>query len=92
MRLIGHAASPIPAEIVRRAHATFPDAELAHFYGATETSSVVTVLRHEERELDGPRLASCGQPVPGVEVAVVGPDDQFARRARSARCWCAVRA
>ena len=39
-------------------------------------SSVVTVLRHEERELDGPRLASCGQPVPGVEVAVVGPDDR----------------
>ena len=76
LRLIGHAASPIPAEIVRRAHATFPGAELAHFYGATETSSVVTVLRHEERELDGPRLASCGQPVPGVEVTVVGPDDQ----------------
>ena len=76
LRLIGHAASPIPAEIVRRAHAAFPGAELAHFYGATETSSVVTVLRHEERELDGPRLASCGQPVPGVEVAVVGPDDK----------------
>lgn len=78
LRLIGHAASPIPAEIVRRAHATFPGAELAHFYGATETSSVVTVLRHEERELDGPRLASCGQPIPGVEVVVVGLDDQRA--------------
>jgi long-chain acyl-CoA synthetase len=75
LRLIGHAASPIPAEIVRRAHATFPGAELAHFYGATETSSVVTVLRHEERVLDTPRLASCGQPVPGVEVEVVGPDE-----------------
>jgi long-chain acyl-CoA synthetase len=73
LRLIGHAASPMAAELVRRAHETFPGAELAHYYGATETSSVVTALRHEERELGGARLGSCGQPVPGVEIAIVGP-------------------
>jgi len=73
LRLIGHAASPMAAELVRRAHETFPGAELAHYYGATETSSVVTALRHEERELGGAHLGSCGQPVPGVEIAIVGP-------------------
>jgi long-chain acyl-CoA synthetase len=76
LRMLGHAASPMPADLVRRAHATFPDAELAHFYGATETSSIVTALRHEERLLGQPRLGSCGQPVPGVEIAVVGPGGQ----------------
>jgi long-chain acyl-CoA synthetase len=73
LRLLGHAASPIAAELLRRAHETFPDAELAHYYGATETAPIVTCLPHEERELDGPRLGSCGQPVPGVEVRVVAP-------------------
>jgi long-chain acyl-CoA synthetase len=76
LRMLGHAASPMPSDLVRRAHATFPDAELAHFYGATETSSIVTALRHEERLLGQPRLGSCGQPVPGVEIAVVGPGGQ----------------
>jgi acyl-CoA synthetase (AMP-forming)/AMP-acid ligase II len=71
LRLLGHAGSPIATELVRRAHTTFPKAELAHFYGATETAPIVTCLPHEERELGGPRQGSCGQPVPGVAVQVV---------------------
>jgi long-chain acyl-CoA synthetase len=71
LRLLGHAGSPIALEVVRRAHTTFPRAELAHFYGATETAPIVTCLPHEERELGGPRQSSCGQPVPGVEVQVL---------------------
>jgi long-chain acyl-CoA synthetase len=70
LRLLGHAASPIASELLRRAHETFPGVELAHYYGATETAPIVTCLPHEERELDGPRLGSCGQAVPGVEVGV----------------------
>jgi long-chain acyl-CoA synthetase len=31
LRLLGHAGSPIATDVVRRAHETFPDAELAHF-------------------------------------------------------------
>jgi long-chain acyl-CoA synthetase len=73
LRLLGHAGSPIATEVVRRAHATFPQAELAQFYGATETAPIVTCLPHEERELDGPRQGSCGQPVPGVAVKIIDP-------------------
>jgi long-chain acyl-CoA synthetase len=74
LRLLGHAGSPIASEVLRRAHETFPGAELAHYYGATETAPIVTCLPHEERELDGPRRGSCGQAVPGVSVRVVHTD------------------
>jgi long-chain acyl-CoA synthetase len=76
LRLLGHAGSPAATEVLRRAHETFPQAELAHYYGATETAPIVTALPHEERELvaGSSRLGSCGQPVPGVAVRIVGPD------------------
>ena len=71
LRLLGHAGSPISTALIRRAHETFPDAELAQFYGATETASIVTCMPHEERHLDDGRLGSCGQPVVGVSVSIV---------------------
>jgi long-chain acyl-CoA synthetase len=71
LRLLGHAGSPITTDLLRRAHATFPTAELAQFYGATETASIVTCLPHEERHLEGARLGSVGQPAVGVEIAVL---------------------
>ena len=74
LRLLGHAGSPIAVESIRRAHETFPDAELAQFYGATETSSVVTRMRNEQDALDTPVAGSCGQPAVGVVVRVVRAD------------------
>ena len=87
LRLLGHAASPIAATLIRQAHDVFPDTELAQFYGATETSSVVTRLRNEEarstptwpvRVASRPSAspcASCGSTVP------------IAIRVRWARYW-----
>ena len=74
LRLLGHAGSPIAAELIRQAHEIFPDTELAQFYGATETSSVVTQLRHEESTLGTDLTGSCGQPAVGVAVRTVRPD------------------
>ena len=71
LRLIGHGGAPIATETLRRAHAAFPDAELMHLYGATETAPIATVLPHEEQFLDAPQARSCGRPAVGVEVAVV---------------------
>lgn len=68
---ISHGGSPVATQTLRRAHAAFPEVELLHLYGATETAPIVTALRHEEHLLDDPRIRSCGQAVPGVEVAVV---------------------
>jgi long-chain acyl-CoA synthetase len=71
LRLLGHAGSPITTALIRRAHDTFPSAELAQYYGATETAPIVTCMPHEERHLDDGLLGSCGQPVVGVTVSVV---------------------
>jgi acyl-CoA synthetase (AMP-forming)/AMP-acid ligase II len=74
LRLLGHAGSPIASELIAEAHATFPESELAQFYGATETSSVVTSLRNEERVLNTALLGSCGRAVPGVAVKIARDD------------------
>jgi acyl-CoA synthetase (AMP-forming)/AMP-acid ligase II len=72
--MISHGGSPSATETLRRAHQAFPDAQLLHIYGATETSPIATTLRHEERFLDAPQARSCGQPAVGVDVAIAGAD------------------
>jgi long-chain acyl-CoA synthetase len=74
LRLISHGGAPSATETLRRAHSAFPDAELLHIYGATETSPIATVLPGEQHFLDAPQARSCGQPAVGVDVRVVDPD------------------
>ncbi len=74
LRYLSHGASPISAETLRRTRQAFPGAELLHVYGTTETTPITTLLRHEERILDTPRVRSCGQPAVGVEMRVVNND------------------
>jgi long-chain acyl-CoA synthetase len=74
LRHIAHGGAPIATETLRRAHEAFPDAELLHIYGATETAPIATLLPHEERLLDAPQARSCGQPAVGVEVAILDLD------------------
>lgn len=74
LRLYGHGASPVALEVLRRAVDALPAAQFVHLYGATETSPLLTGLRHEERRLGGAQQKSCGQPVIGVEVVVRRPD------------------
>jgi acyl-CoA synthetase (AMP-forming)/AMP-acid ligase II len=73
LRHLSHGSSPVATEILRRTHRAFPDAQLLHVYGATETSPIVTLLPGEERLLDSPRARSCGQPAMGVELRIVDP-------------------
>ena len=74
LRLMGHAGSPMSKQAIRRAVAVFPVAELAEFYGATETASIVTAQRHEELLVDSDQLGSCGQPAVGVMVRTIRKD------------------
>jgi long-chain acyl-CoA synthetase len=78
LRMLGHAGSPIANALIESAHATFPAAEIAQFYGATETSSIVTCFRNEEAAIGTPLLGSCGQAVPGVAVKIVSDDGREA--------------
>jgi long-chain acyl-CoA synthetase len=68
LRYISHGSAPAATELLQRTHAAFPDAELLHIYGATETSPIVTLLPDERELLEGPRALSCGQAAVGVEV------------------------
>ncbi len=76
LRYLSHGASPISAETLRKARRAFPRAELLHVYGTTEATPITTLLPHEERILDTPRVRSCGQPATGVEVRVVDVEGQ----------------
>ena len=76
VRLVAHGGSPIATEVVRLTHEAFPSAELVHVYGATETAPLATGLRREETLLGTERARSCGQPLAGVAVRILGPDAQ----------------
>lgn len=78
LRLLWYAASPMPVPVLEQAIATFGPI-LVQGYGLTESGPSVTVLPASDHRLDGDkthRLASCGRPVVGVEIRIVGPDGQ----------------
>jgi long-chain acyl-CoA synthetase len=71
MRLWGSGAAPLPIEIVEPFERKF-GGHILEGYGLTEASPVVSAHR-----LSGVRkLGSVGQPLPGVEVAILDGDDR----------------
>jgi long-chain acyl-CoA synthetase len=74
LRMLGHAGSPIALELIRQAHEVFPHCELAQFYGATETTTVVATMRHEEQALGTELAGSVGPPSFGIAVRVARAD------------------
>lgn len=70
LRTLIYAGSPIGATTIRRALQTL-GCELRQFYGTTETY-IITILRPDEHDPAKPeQLASCGSPVPLVDVRLV---------------------
>lgn len=76
LHMIAHGGSPIASEVLRRTHAAFPGAQLNEIYGATELSPLCTVLCDEQALLDAPLIRSCGRPVLGNHVDILGPDGE----------------
>ena len=76
LRFLAHGGSPIATEVVRRAQLAFPNAELVHAYGATETAPLATALRNEQDLLDSDLARSCGQAVSGVDVRIFNQEGQ----------------
>jgi long-chain acyl-CoA synthetase len=71
MKLWGSGAAPLPVEIVEPFEAKF-GGRLLEGYGLTEASPVVSAHRYSGER----RLGSVGQPIPGVEVAILDDDDR----------------
>ena len=80
LRSVSYGGARMAAPILERALELFPDVGFVNAYGLTETSSTIAVLGPDDHRLalssDDPdvrrRLESVGQPLPGVEVLVVG--------------------
>mgnify|MGYP006282450901 CR=1 FL=1 len=71
LRLLMYAGSPISLGLIQRAIALMP-CEFMQFFGATETSGAVTLLRPGEHRLDDERkLKSCGRPLPLIELRIL---------------------
>jgi acyl-CoA synthetase (AMP-forming)/AMP-acid ligase II len=70
LRRILYAGSPISPDTLRTAIKIL-GCDLVQFYGTTETF-IITLLRPDQHRLDKPELlASCGAPMPGVQVRLV---------------------
>ncbi len=83
-RLLGYGASPMPADLQRRAMEALP-CGFMQLYGMTEGSPLVTVCTPEDHKLAlagkpgyTERLKSAGAPVPGVECEVRREDGTLA--------------
>jgi acyl-CoA synthetase (AMP-forming)/AMP-acid ligase II len=80
LRALSYGGSRMPAPILERALNLFPEVDFVNAYGLTETSSTVAILGPDDHRLalysDEPlfkaRLSSVGQPLPGIEIRIVG--------------------
>ncbi|MEE8311558.1 MAG: AMP-binding protein, partial [Candidatus Binatia bacterium] len=77
---ITYGASPIPAEVLKKAIETFR-CDFLQAFGQTESVAVLTVLGSKDHVVGGTpeqsrRLSSCGRPVFGVEIRVVDENDR----------------
>ena len=73
LKLIAYGASPISEQVLAASLKTFK-CDFVQVYGLTETTGVVTMLMHEDHDVDGPKkhlLRSCGKPSMGVELKIV---------------------
>jgi acyl-CoA synthetase (AMP-forming)/AMP-acid ligase II len=74
LQALVYTGSPIPPRLLRRCLQTFP-VPFFQVYGMTETSVISILGDREHRDAGHPhRLASAGQPLPGVEVEIADPD------------------
>ncbi|CAN5716062.1 long-chain fatty acid--CoA ligase [soil metagenome] len=70
LELLSYGASPMPAALLDRLLAMYPDLDIVQGYGMTESSSVLTFLGAEDHRIGGPRLRSAGRAVPGVVLSI----------------------
>jgi long-chain acyl-CoA synthetase len=74
-RCMTYGAAPISETVLQQALSTF-GCQFVQFYGLTETTGAITLLRPEEHHPGGPhpeRLRSCGVPFPDVAIRIVDP-------------------
>lgn len=79
LKRVIYGASPMPREAIERVVQAFPGVAFTQGYGLTETAPILSLLDWDthRRALAGDRperLASCGRPLPGVELRILAAD------------------
>jgi acyl-CoA synthetase (AMP-forming)/AMP-acid ligase II len=82
LRTLAYGGAPMPARVIEKALALWPEVGFVNAYGLTETSSTIAVLgpaEHRESAASADRrvrarLASAGRVIPAVELRIL--DDQ----------------
>ena len=87
LRLMMYAGSAIALGLIKRALAAMP-CEFMQFYGATETSGAVTLLRPKEHDLETEgKLKACGRPLPLIALRVVDEAGQDVADGEPGELW-----
>ena len=87
LRFLTYGASPMPAALLGRLLAMYPDLELTQGYGMTECSAVLTFLDAEDHRRGGPRLRSAGRPMPGVVLSIRDVQGEPVPRGDTGEVW-----
>lgn len=66
---VGSGGAPLAIEVAHELERRLPGVQVVEGYGCTETSALISSQPQNAR-----RLGSVGQPVPGVDVRIEGPD------------------
>ncbi len=75
VRYMIYGASPMPEALLLRLGRALPQVKPYQVYGQTEAAPLITLLRPEDHDPAlGARIRSAGQPLPGVEVKIIGAD------------------
>ncbi len=79
LQSIAYGSSPMDSEWIQRATKAFPQAELRHAYGLTETSPILTLLDFTacQAAIESGNyglLKSCGRPLAGIDINIVDDD------------------
>ena len=81
LRTVHYAASTMPVALLRQAIDTFKGCEFVQGYGSTEAGMIAALMPEDHaRAMHDPAhadlLASCGRPLRGVEVRIVGANGE----------------
>jgi acyl-CoA synthetase (AMP-forming)/AMP-acid ligase II len=87
LRLVMYAGSAISSALLQRA-LTEMKCRFMQFYGATESSGAMTLLRPEQHDVHNEaRLRSCGTPLPLIEITIRDPDGNVVPDGGSGEFW-----
>ncbi|MES2682016.1 MAG: long-chain-fatty-acid--CoA ligase [Pseudomonadota bacterium] len=87
LRLVMYAGSAISSTLLARALREMK-CRFMQFYGATESSGALTLLRPEQHDLNNEaRLKSCGTPLPLIEVSIRDADGKILPDGATGEFW-----